>query len=426
MSRDVVIIGAGVMGAMSALHAVREGHRVTILEPDTPGGEQASSYGNAGWLSSHSVIPPALPGTWKHVPGYLLDPLGPLAIRWRYLPRALPWLSRYLAAGATYERIGVIARALRTLLVDAPALHRDLAEQAGVGHLIARSGLLHIYPSRAEFAADAPAWEVRRATGVRWRELDADAMRIEEPALHERYRFGLFVDEAGHCRDPAAYVAALVAHARALGASLMRGRASGFRIERGRLRAVSTDTGDLACDAAVIAAGARSKALAAAAGDRVSLESERGYHVTITQPEAGPRTPVMASDAKAIATMMEGGLRVAGQVEIAAFDAAPNWRRAEILRDHALRLFPALPRNLPASRVRYWLGRRPSTPDGLPCIGYASGSRDIIHAYGHGHVGLVSSARTGRVVAQLLAGQAPEIVLEPFDPRRFMPGRTKR
>jgi D-amino-acid dehydrogenase len=182
---------------------------------------------------------------------------------------------------------------------------------------------------------------------------------------------------------------------------------------------VRTDDAEIACDAAVIAAGASSKPLAAAAGDRVSLESERGYHAMIAQPEGGPRTPVMASDCKAIATMMEGGLRIAGQVEIASFDAAPNWRRAEIMREHALRMFPALPRDMPAGRVRYWMGRRPSTPDGMPCIGYARGSRDIIHAYGHGHIGLVASARTGRVVAQLLSDNTPEIPIEPFSPRRF-------
>ena len=120
-----------------------------------------------------------------------------------------------------------------------------------------------------------------------------------------------------------------------------------------------------------------------------------------------------------VATLTEGGLRLAGQVEIAAFDAAPDWRRADILRDQLLRMFPALPRELAASRVRYWLGRRPSTPDGLPCIGPARACRDIIHAYGHGHVGMVAAARTGRLVGQLLSGRTPEIPLEPFDPRRF-------
>jgi D-amino-acid dehydrogenase len=106
-------------------------------------------------------------------------------------------------------------------------------------------------------------------------------------------------------------------------------------------------------------------------------------------------------------------------VEIAAIDAAPNWKRADILRAHALSMFPELPRDLDASRIRYWMGRRPSTPDGLPCIGYASATRDVVYAFGHGHVGLVGSARTGRLVAQLVAGKAPEIALEPFDARRF-------
>jgi len=419
MSRNVVIIGAGVIGAMSAIHALREGHRVTILEPEEPGGEQAASYGNAGWLSSHSVIPPSEPGMWKKLPRFLLDPLGPLSIRWTYLPRVLPWLLRYLVAGATRDRIVTTARALRTLLVNAPELHRELAQQAGVADLIELKGLLHVYPSRSNFEADALAWGVRREVGVQWQELLAAELRQREPDLDARYQYGVLVGEAGHCRNPGAYVAALVAHACALGATRVQGRAIGFRIEASRLRAVRTDGAEIACDAAVIAAGGRSKSLAVEAGDPIPLEVERGYHVQITHPEGSPRTPVMASDCKVGATLTDIGLRLAGQVEIASFDAAPNWRRAEILRDHALSMFPALPRDLPADRFRYWLGRRPSTPDGLPCIGHASASRDIIHAFGHGHVGLVASARTGRLVGQLLSGQTPEIPLEPFNPRRF-------
>src|SRR5690349_19461772 len=99
--RRVPGIGGGAIGTSSAIEPLREGHRVTIIEPGSPGGEQAASYGNAGWLSSHSVIPPAEPGVWKKIPKYLSDPLGPLAIRWRYLPKAAPWLIRYLLSGWT-------------------------------------------------------------------------------------------------------------------------------------------------------------------------------------------------------------------------------------------------------------------------------------------------------------------------------------
>ena len=215
MARHVVVIGAGAVGAASALAALKDGHQVTILDPAEPGGEQAASYGNGCWLSPMSVIPPAVPGIWKKLPKYLSDPLGPLAIRWRYLPRVAPWLIRYLASGWRWEDVAKAAQALRPLVQDAPRLHQALAEQAGVGHLIERRGLMYIYPSRADFEAERKAWDIRHQVGVRWIELDADELRQREPELDRRYGFGVFVDEGGHCTDPGAYVAALIALAEA-------------------------------------------------------------------------------------------------------------------------------------------------------------------------------------------------------------------
>jgi D-amino-acid dehydrogenase len=419
MTRHVAVIGAGAVGVMCAIHALRAGHRVTIVEPESPGGEQAASFGNSGWLSSHSVIPPAEPGVWRKVPGYLADPLGPIAIRWRYLPRATPWLVRYVASAATPQRLLATARALRTLLVDAPELHAELAASAGVPDLVVQSGVLHVYRSKAAFERDALGWEVRRSVGVRYETIEGDALRAQEPDLAADYAFAVRVAEAGHCRDPSAYVHALFVHARSLGAEHVAARATGFQIERSRVRAVRTQSGDIDCDAAVIAAGIRSRALAAAAGDRVPLETERGYHVQIAGAEGGPRTPMMVMDRKIVATHMTGGLRVGGQVEIAAPDDAPDWRRADILRRHALDIFPALPRDLPPGRMTRWMGRRPSPPDGLPCIGRSTASADVLYAFGHGHVGLAGSARTGRVIAELLTGQPTDMPLAPFAAQRF-------
>lgn len=418
--RHVVVIGAGAVGCVTAIEALRAGLRVTVVEPATPGGSQASSYGNAGWLSSHSVVPPALPGAWRKVPSWLADPLGPLSVRWRYLPGALPWLLRYLLAGWTEARVLRTARALRTLIADAPKLHISLAKEAGVPQLIEQRGLLHAYRSRSEFEADALGWRVRKEVGIRWQEWQEDELRDKEPDLDARYTLGIYVPEAGHCRNPGEYVAALARHAQAHGASQVAARATGFRIEGGRLRAVRTDAGDIDCDQAVICAGARSAGLAAAAGSPVPLESERGYHVVIKDATVGPRTPVMVADGKLIVHWMDGGLRAAGQVEIAGLEAAPNWRRAEILHRHLTSMFPQLPRIDPDTTVvQRWLGHRPSMPDGLPCIGPARASSDIVLAFGHGHVGLCASARTGRLVAQLLAGVVPEVDLAPFDPHRF-------
>jgi D-amino-acid dehydrogenase len=414
-----VVIGAGIVGACTALELLKAGHQVTILEPGQPGGEQAASYGNGCWLSPMSVIPPATPGLWKKVPGFLADPLGPLAIRWSYFPKVLPWLVRYLASGWTEARVLRTAVALRALLQGSPALHAALAEEAGVGQLIERRGLMYIYPSRAEFEAEAMAWRIRRQVGIDWIELSADELRQREPGLDRRYGFAALVEEGGHCRDPGAYVAALVQLAEAQGAKRVAGRATGFRIEAGRLRAVRTEAGEIPADHAVISAGAHSKALAAAAGDKVPLETERGYHAMVENAESGPRTPLMPSDGKMSITMTDRGLRCAGQVEIAGLDAAPNWKRAEILRDHLLRSFPSLPRDLPAERVKFWMGHRPGTPDGLPFLGPARATADIIHAFGHGHVGLVAAPRSARMVARMLLGQPLEVDTKPYDPRRF-------
>ncbi|MEN3347275.1 MAG: D-amino-acid dehydrogenase [Bradyrhizobium sp.] len=418
-ARHVAIIGAGAVGVISAIEALRDGHRVTLIDPGEPGGEQAASYGNAGWLSSHSVIPPAEPGTWKKVPGYLMDPLGPLAIRWSYLPKALPWLVKYLLSSWTEAQVEATARAMRDLLKDAPLLHRRLAEEAGVGELIERRGVMHVFPSRAPFDRDL-GWRIRKRVGIEWLELDENEMRQREPDLHPRYTFGVVVEEAGRCRDPGAYVAALAAHAMANGAVRVAAKATGLKLEGDRLVAVVTATGEIACDAAVIAAGARSKRLSASIGDPLPLETERGYHVMIENPESGPRNSMMASDAKMVVNWTDKGLRAAGTVEIAGLDAEPNWKRAEILRDHLLSMFPKLPRDIPASRIKTWFGHRPSMPDGRPCIGHSSASRDVVYAFGHGHVGLVGSARTGRLVAQLLSGREPEIPLAPFAPSRFL------
>ena len=415
----VVVIGAGIVGAATALEMLRDGHQVTILEPGDPGGEQAASYGNGTLLNPSSVIPVSSPGIWKKVPGYLRDPLGPLAIRWSYLPKLMPWLTRFIRAGSTVAKLEATARALAPLIANAPALHRALADEAGVGELIQKNGVLFPFPTRADFAAEATSWRIRADNGTRWIELSAEELRQREPGLDRRYTFALLVEENGQCLDPGAYVAALVQAAVSHGAIVRRGRAMGFRVENMRLQAVRLESGELAADRAVIAAGAHSKALAAAVGDTVPLETERGYHALIAHPEGGPRTPMMPSDGKMAMVMTPQGLRIAGQVELAGLEAAPNWKRAEILRDFAVTTWTGLPSDLPAERVKVWMGHRPSMPDSLPCIGLASGCADVVHAFGHGHIGLTAGPMTGKLVADLIAGRPPRIDPVAFSARRF-------
>ncbi len=413
------VIGAGIVGACCALELLRDGHRVTLLEPGEPGGEQAASFGNGAWISPASVVPMSMPGLWKKLPGYLLDPDGPFTLRWSALPTLWPWLWRFQRAGASVQRVRATARALSALLHDAPQRHRELAARIGQSGLIASRGLLYVYPDRAAFDAEALAWRLRRENGVQWQELDDAALRAKAPQLGPSYRFGALVTDGAHCLDPGRYVAALVLHAVALGAVLLHEPALGFAIDGGRLRGVHTTRGLLACDRAVIAAGVASATLARAAGDAVPLQSERGYHVAMQRPGFELEIPIMPSDGKMAITFTAGALRVAGQVELAAEGAAPNWRRADILLKHALRCFPELQQSGPGDEITRWMGNRPSIADGLPVLSPASACADLLYAFGHGHVGLASAPASAAVVAAMVGATAPTIDPAPYTARRF-------
>ncbi|WP_205910268.1 FAD-binding oxidoreductase [Rhizobium sp. FKY42] len=414
----VTVIGAGIVGACTALELLRDGHEVTIIEPGEPGGRQAASYGHGCWISPASVVPMSMPGLWKQVPGYLLNPNGPLVIRWKHILKLLPWLTRFLLAGSTLSRVEKTAKALATLLKDSPARHCALAEHMGHPELVRHEGLLYAYPDRAAFEAEKLSWHLRRLTGLHWRELDEKSLREREPALSAHYRFGILLEAGAHCIDPGRYVSALVSEAIKQGARLTNARATGFVLKDGRLQAIRTDRGDTRCDGAVIAAGIWSKALARMAGDRIPLESERGYHGVVNAAVSGPAHPVMPSDGRMANTPTSQGLRLSGQVELATVDTPPNWERVDILLDHARKTYSSL-ENLQNLTVDRWMGHRPSTPDGLPVIGKASGSKDVIYAFGHGHVGFATGPITGRLAADLVSGKSPERDLKPFSPQRF-------
>ncbi|MBW5440247.1 FAD-binding oxidoreductase [Bradyrhizobium canariense] len=414
----IAVIGAGIVGAATAWELIKDGHDVTLIEPEEPGGRQAASYGNGAWISPASIIPMSMPGLWRKLPGYLLDANGPLVLRWTALPTMAPWLLRFLAAGWTVEKVEHTARLLASILRDSPQRHVVLSNEIGKPDYIRRTGLLYAYPDREAFGDDALAWRLRKENGLRWVELDAGELRRREPDLSPAYRFGAFVEEGAYCTDPGAYVAAIVDAARMRGAVLRQARATSFAVRNGRLEAVTTDQGWIGCDRAVICAGIWSKALTEAAGDRVLLASERGYHGVIASPAAGPRIPIMPSDGRMANTPTPAGLRLSGQVELAHVGAEPDWARVEILVRHALTTYPGLGARAGLT-VDRWMGHRPSTPDGRPVIGVASASPDIVHAFGHGHVGLASGPITGRIVADLIAGRDGGINVRPFAISRF-------
>lgn len=412
MRPHVIVIGAGIVGACSAGWIQRKGFDVTIIDRDGPG--EGTSFGNAGSLSPTAVLPVAMPGMLKQIPGWLLDPLGPLTLRWSYLPKALPWLLRFHRA-ASEEQMWKTAAGMSALLSPIFECYEPLLKNANAEGLIRREGCLYVYDSEASFLADRSMQNLRRKLGARLQEITEDDIRQLEPGLDRKFKWGIFAPDNGLTVNPHRLTRTIAEQVVVDGGRLVRAEVQKLIVEGDGRKLVQTSAGDYRADFVVIAAGAWSHQLAAQLGDKIPLESQRGYHVTLADPGVFARRMVNWNRRRVFATPMEMGLRLAGTVEIAGLKAAPNWKRAEILVDIAKEMYPGLN----VSQMTRWMGHRPCLPDSLPVIGPATRAPGIFYAFGHQHVGMCGAAGTGRTVAELVAGERPTISVEPYRPNRF-------
>ena len=409
----IVVLGTGIVGTCTAAWLQCDGHRITFVSPVPPG--EACSFGNAGSLSPSACLPVGLPGMWKQVPGWLRDPDGPLTIRAAYLPTVLPWLVRFLRHSQRAEVVR-IATALRGLLAPIFESYAPLLAHAGAQHLVRQSGCLYVYSSQQAAARWQWGMNLRRSLGVDLQDVDRDALEQLEPDLKGRFRFGILAPDNGSTLDPSQLVKALHAQCVADGAQMVQGEAALFERQGNAVRStVLADGQRIECDGVVVAAGAWSAPLARDLGLRVPLETQRGYHVTVQSSNLALRHTVMAPEYNLMVNPMAMGLRLAGSVEFAGLAPPPNYRRADVLLAKGQEMFP----HLDASRVTRWMGHRPCLPDSLPVIGRAPALDNAWLAFGHGHVGMCGGATTGREVAHLVAGRAPQVDLAPFRPDRF-------
>jgi D-amino-acid dehydrogenase len=408
----VVVVGAGIVGVCCALYLRREGRPVVLLDRGAPG--EGTSFGNGSIITEEAVVPVQHPGVAREVPGMLMDPLGPLAIRWSYLPKIAPWLLQFVRASSP-ARVEEVSMALRALLKGAVAAYDPLLEVAGIRDMIRRSGWVSVYETEAGFNNYAPMLELQRRRGVKLEVLQPEELRQLEPGLAPIFKRGVFYPDVAHTVNNFRFVQELAGAFQRLGGEVQRRSVTGFEQGEGKVTAVLTDTGRLACSGVVIAAGAWSKALTAMLGSRPPLDTERGYHLTLPHAGDSLRLPVYSTERGFVCTPLEHGLRIAGTVELGGLEAAPNWQRAEVLYRNASRWLPGLDRR----EESRWMGYRPSMPDSLPVIGRAPRHDNAVFAFGHGHIGLSLGARTGELVAALLGGRDPGIDLSPYRPDRF-------
>ncbi|HTW26917.1 MAG TPA: FAD-binding oxidoreductase [Acetobacteraceae bacterium] len=413
--KHAVIVGAGIVGICAAHALLDDGWRVTLLDAEGPGA--GASRGNAGWIAHMDILPLARPQTLRTLPAWLFDPVGPLTIRPSYLPRLLPWLARFLAASRP-SRVARGTDALTALnRLALPAWERRLAG-LGLGDRLRRRGSLSVWRNRAGFRAATELFARQRSLGIPVEAIAAPDIAALEPMLVGRIAAASFYPSGVHVADPHALTLALAAAARQRGAALRLG--SAVRVTVGERPGVElADATALAADAVVLAAGAWSRPLAAGAGDAVPLDTERGYNVTLPAGRLGLSRPVVYEDEGFVTTPLDTGDRIGGAVEFAGLAAPPSFARVDAM-------LARLRRYLPDADTRggeRWMGFRPSMPDSLPVIGPARRSPRIVHAFGHGHLGLTQAAITAEIVAALLAGRVPPVDVTPFRAARFARGR---
>ncbi|MFC3326144.1 NAD(P)/FAD-dependent oxidoreductase [Mesorhizobium cantuariense] len=409
---DIAIIGGGIIGICAAASLAEAGRKVTIF--DRTGICEETSSGNAAAFAFSDVLPLAHKGMMRQLPKWLADPLGPLSIPPAYLPKLLPWLIRFWRAGAPRKYEASLA-AQAGMMKLAEAEWMGLLDRSGTRSMLREDGSLELYESEAEFRAGLPGWAARERFGIGFRHVEGEELAALQPGLSPRFVKGTFVPGWKTVADPKLLGKAVWAYAEGLGARFEKARIERVTTDRDGATLMLADGTTRQARHLVVAAGAWSHLLARQLGDRIPLETERGYNTTLPTTAFDVKRQLIFSGHGFVITPLETGLRVGGAVELGGIERPPNYNRSKALLQKAQKFLPGLD----PSGGREWMGFRPSLPDSVPVIGHAPGSRSVVYAFGHGHLGLTQAAATGRLIRELVLGQTPPIDLAPFSPQRF-------
>ncbi|MPY75399.1 MAG: FAD-dependent oxidoreductase [Alphaproteobacteria bacterium] len=403
----VGVIGGGITGISAAIFLRRDGHDVTLFDPGDPGA--GTSSGNAGVISTGGIIPTATPYVLKRIPKMLLDPYGPLTIRWRYLPAIAPWLASLVLNGMP-SRVEANARAKAALLDHAYDTYRILTRETGTEAYVKHTGLLTVFETDTGWRRAQWVLDLLRRCGRNFEVLSQDQIRQMEPGLAPIFRHAYLLPENGMIVHPGKLVIELHAAFQRMGGTIVKQNVQ--RIERvdGMARRLVTERGSEDFDSLVVSAGAWSKQFLRQLGTRVLLDAERGYHIMLPQPDPGLRRPVNVYEDTMFLSPMQHGLRLTTGVELAGTEAPPDYTRARRMIKRAARAVT----NLEQREQSAWLGFRPSTPNSVPFIGRAPGHANVYCAFGGGHIGMTLGPISGRIAADLVAGRDPGVDLSPY------------
>jgi len=410
---DAIVLGAGIVGTSVALQLAKRGLSVALI--DRGGVGEQTSYGNSGVIEGSTILPPAFPSSLSSLMRVALKRASEANYHFSFLPQAAPWLLAFRAASSP-SRIVETARLNRPLFAGAVAEHEALMEEANATDLLRKTGWMKLYPDRAAVAALQPEFDLAAEFGLPAAKLDTAGALELEPWLRPVFEQAVFWPAAASISDPLALTRAYAKRFAALGGVKVKGDARSLHRMGSRWR-VETDEGGVDSAQVVVALGPWAPDLLEPMGLKLPMGFKRGYHRHF-RGEGGAtlKRPVVDTASGYLITPMEQGIRLTTGAEFAARDARPTPVQFDRLMPRARSLFPLGER----ADDKTWMGSRPCFPDSRPVIGRAPGQPGIWLAIGHAHWGLTLGPTTGKLLAQMMAGETPFCDPAPYRAERFL------
>jgi D-amino-acid dehydrogenase len=409
---EVIVLGAGIVGVSVALHLVKRGLAVTLIDRAEPG--HGTSYGNAGIIEANTLFPAAFPSTFTSLLRIGLKRAPEADYHVTFLARVAPWILAF-RRNSSPERLLAFMEAMRPLFERAVVEHESLMAEADARRWLRHTGWLKLYRSDRSFAATARERGIAAERGMSVHVMDVEAAKALEPSLAPVFRHAAFWEDAASVSNPLAVTRAYAARFAALGGVTVTGDARSLHRQGPKWR-VDTAEGPVDADSAAVTLGPWASDLLAPLGISLPLAVKRGYHRHYRpRGNASLARPVLDADNGYCLAPMEQGIRVTTGAEFAARDAAPTPAQLDRVLPAARGLFPL---DKPVED-KPWLGARPCFPDSRPVIGRAPGQADLWLAYGHAHWGLTLGPATGRLVAEMMTGATPFCDPAPYAAERF-------
>ena len=404
------IIGAGIQGISNALFLQKKGFEVTIFDREDPG-SPAASYGNAGHFSPYACVLMNRPDILTDVPAMLLSSTGPLALKWNYVPKMIPWFIQFIR-NCTTKKMMHTAKNMNQILNLALSAYDELFDDIELDGLVEKKGILYIWNDQSLKSRDLEI-KVRDELGVDQQVVSPKEIHDLEPNIKPFYHGGVYYKHGRHARNPKKILLKFFDLFLKKGGKFLKKNVQDINFD-GEKPAIKTDTQRYIFDKLIIACGAFSKKLTDNLGERIPLDTERGYHVHFKNCDHLLKRPVIFSNRGFGITPMEQGLRVVGTVEFGGLKNPLSKSRVKNLINNAKYMLGDLPEH-----EDEWLGFRPTLPDFLPVMGPSKKYKNIFYCFGHHHLGWTLGPISGKIISGMIAEENTNLNLDPYSPKRF-------